>query len=116
MKRAWLIRVLSLCCAVLLWMTGCEGDETTTRTYQPMLTGTVTYYDGSPAAHVWIGAAISEYRVRDAKTDSEGRYVFPSDSGSVLQLTVNLENPRRQYSYTVPNQEDVFDIRLPVNE
>ena len=109
MKKAYLTGALAVCFVFAVWMTGCEP--------RGALTGTITYHDGSPVTHVVVGAAeIDHYRLRDTQTNSAGRYIFGHASPGEWEITVNLENPRRQKSYRLTvraDQQNVFDIELP---
>ena len=110
MRKACLLPLLVICSVVGVWMTGCEPSGT--------VTGIITYQDGSPAAHVWVGAAeIDHYRLHDTQTDSAGRYVVEHAARGEWEITVNLENPRRQETYRLTvfreDQQNVFNIVLP---
>jgi hypothetical protein len=108
-KKVCLVLALLLCCAFSPWMTGCESKGT--------VTGTVTYKDGSPAAHVGVGAAeLYEYRIHSTQTDSAGRYVFEDASPGEWQITVNSEDPSREISLRLNvkgDQQNVLDFTLP---
>ena len=119
------VAVLLGTCALIA--TACGGSTapttttsttTTTESSEPtVLTGTVTYKDGSPAANVLVGAAeIYEYRIHDTTTDSQGRYFFSDASPGEWQVSVVRRNPYFEVVRRVTvrkHQENVRDIVLP---
>jgi hypothetical protein len=109
-KKPCLVLVL-MCCALALWITGCENMTT--------VTGAVTYDDGSPAVgKTVVGIEIDRYRSHSTRTDSAGRYVFENAGAGewqiyVLRGDVWSDDTPTYYLPVKANQENILDMPWP---
>jgi hypothetical protein len=109
LKKTGLVLSLLLCCAFVLWTTGCDD-------FMGTVTGTVTYKDGSPAAELKVGAPNwSENTAFGLRTDSEGRYMLENVPPGGLEVIVFVSESVKVTSWVTveSNQEAVLDIELP---